>query len=42
MSVIKYFFSKNIDIKYLLSGTDILLRHTCKIKDMGIYTYSKI
>ena len=35
------FSQKNIHVKYLLSGTDILLSHTCKSKDMGIYKYSK-
>lgn len=42
LSQLSHIFShKNIDIKYLLSGTDILLRHTCKTKDRGLYTYSK-
>lgn len=35
------FSKKNIDIKYLLSGIEILLENTCKIKDRGIYKYSK-
>lgn len=35
------FSQENIDIKYLLSGIDILLCHTCKTKDMGFYKHSK-